>query len=52
MAAISQLLLCLFMQNQMNKDKIMMKINKDKEMMRAMKEPERLQQKYTIKYRN
>lgn len=44
---MTDFLLCLFMQNQMNKDKITMKINKDKEIMRGMKEPETLQQKYT-----
>lgn len=43
MTVISQFLLFLFMQTQMNKDKITMKINKVKEIMRGIKEPERLQ---------
>lgn len=50
MAVISQFLLCLFIQNHMNKDKITMRVNNDNEMMRAMKEPGRLQHKIHIKY--
>lgn len=47
MTLMNQDLLCLFMQNQINEDKITKKINTDNEMMTIMKEPERLQQKYT-----